>query len=151
MNELEREIKKLITSDQELNRLDQLAQSIPGIGPISSWYMIATTNRFTYFKNAREYACYCGVAPFSKSSGSSIKHKDKTDKRSNRKFNGIITMAARSAAQHNPEIRLYMDRKIKEGKAYGCVLNAVKNKLIARVFAVIHHNTPYVDVNKFAA
>lgn len=148
---VETEIKALIKSDEELQRTDELVQSIKGIGPISSWYLIATTNGFKYFDDARQYACYCGIAPFEKSSGSSIKGKTQTDRRSNRKINGIITMAARSAVLYNPEMKEYMERKKKEGKHYNCVLNAVKNKLVARAFAVVKRQTPYVDLKKYAA
>ena len=60
-------------------------------------------------------------------------------------------MAARSAVLNNPEMREYMERKIQEGKHYNCALNAVKNKLVARVFAVVKRKTPYVDLKKYAA
>jgi transposase len=151
LKELESEIKKLIKSDVDMNKMDQLIQSIKGVGPMTSWNFIATTNKFNYFENARQFACYIGVAPFEKSSGSSIKGKNQTDRRSNRKLNAIITMAARSAALYNPEIKEYMDRKLKEGKHYNCVLNAIKNKLIARIFAVVQRQSPYVDLKKYAA
>ena len=148
---VENEIKSLIKSDGYLCQVDELVQSIKGVGPVSSWYLIATTNGFEYFENARQYACYSGIAPFERSSGSSIKGKTQTDRRSNRKINGILTMAARSAVLNNPEMREYMERKIQEGKHYNCALNAVKNKLIARVFAVVKRKTPYVDLKKYAA
>ena len=148
---VENEIKSLIKSDVNLCQVDELVQSIKGVGPISSWYLIATTNGFEYFENARQYACYSGIAPFERSSGSSIKGKTQTDRRSNRKINGILTMAARSAVLNNPEMREYMERKIQEGKHYNCALNAVKNKLVARVFAVVKRKTPYVDLKKYAA
>jgi hypothetical protein len=48
-------------------------------------------------------------------------------------------------------MREYMERKIQEGKHYNCALNAVKNKLVARVFAVVKRKTPYVDLKKYAA
>jgi transposase len=148
---VEEEIKSLIKSDDNLRQIDELVQSIKGVGPVSSWYLIATTNGFEYFDNARQYACYSGIAPFEKSSGTSIKGKTQTDRRSNRKINGVLTMAARSAVLNNIEMRDYMERKIQEGKHYNCALNAVKNKLVSRVFAVVKRKTPYVDLKKYAA
>jgi transposase len=148
---VEEEIKSLIKSDDNLRQIDELVQSIKGVGPVSSWYLIATTNGFEYFDNARQYACYSGIAPFEKSSGTSIKGKTQTDRRSNRKINGVLTMAARSAVLNNIEMREYMERKIQEGKHYNCALNAVKNKLVSRVFAVVKRKTPYVDLKKYAA
>ena len=42
------------------------------------------------------------------------------------------------------EIRKYYDRKMAEGKAYGVVANAIKFKLLLRMFAVIKRGTPFV-------
>lgn len=148
---VETEIKELIKTDSNLNEIDKLIQSIKGVGPVSSWYLITTTNAFEYFENARQYASYCGIAPFEKSSGSSIKGKTQTDRRSNRKINAILTMAARSAALNNKEMTEYMERKTKEGKHYNSVINAIKNKLVARIFAIVKRKSPYVDLKKYAA
>jgi transposase len=148
---IEKEIKELIKSDPNLDQIDQLIQSIRGIGPVSSWYLITTTNAFEYFDNARQYASYSGIAPFEMSSGSSIKGKTQTDRRSNRKINGVLTMAARSAAINNKEMKEYLERKLKEGKHYNSVINAIKNKLIGRVFAIVKRKSPYVDLKNYAA
>ena len=40
----------------------------------------------------------------------------------------------------------YYERKRKEGKAYGVVLNAVKFKLVGRMFAVVKRGTPFVEL-----
>lgn len=151
LKKVEAGIKQTIKEDESLHKIDELVQSIKGIGPVSSWYLMASTNAFEYFENSRQYACYSGIAPFEHTSGTSIKGKTKTDRRSNRKINGVLTMAAKSAALNNPEMREYMERKTKEGKHYASVLNAIKNKLVARAFAVVKRQTPYVDLRKYAA
>ena len=61
-------------------------------------------------------------------------------------------MAARSAIIHDPGLRRYYQRKMKEkggGKeAHGVVvLNAVKFKLILRMFAVVRSGEPYKVLN----
>ncbi len=151
VKETEKQIRSVIKSDQQLNENDQLAQSIKGIGPVSSWHILATTDNFSRFTEARKYACYVGIAPFERSSGSSIRGKTTTDKRSNRTLNGILTMAANSAVLHNAEMREYYQRKSAQGKHHNSVTNAVKNKLILRVFAVVKRKSPYVDLKKYAA
>ena len=40
---------------------------------------------------------------------------------------------------YNPELRYYFEREITEEKHYGCVLNAVKFKLVLRMFAVVRN------------
>lgn len=60
-------------------------------------------------------------------------------------------MAARSAIIHDPGLRRYYMRKMKEkggGKEmHGVVLNAIKFKLILRMFAVIRTGEPYKILN----
>ncbi|MFT6811185.1 MAG: transposase [Saprospiraceae bacterium] len=50
----------------------------------------------------------------------------------------------------DPDIANYYKRKTSEGKRAGIVLNAVKNKLIHRVFCVVQRKTPYVKLLSYA-
>jgi hypothetical protein len=59
-----------------------------------------------------------------------------------------LSNAARSAVQNDPELRIYYDRKAKEGKEHGVIMNAVKFKLITRVFAVVNRGTAFVKMRK---
>jgi hypothetical protein len=59
-----------------------------------------------------------------------------------------LSNAARSAIKNDPELRLYYDRKAKEGKEHGVIMNAVKFKLITRVFAVVKRRTPFVKLRQ---
>ena len=54
-------------------------------------------------------------------------------------------------AKYYPEFRQYFDRKKAEGKNGMLVLNAIKNKLVLRVVAVVNKQQPYVDNTKIAA
>ena len=48
-----------------------------------------------------------------------------------------------SAIQNDPEMKAYFERKVAEGKNKMSVINAVRNKLIHRVFAVIRGEQDY--------
>ena len=48
-----------------------------------------------------------------------------------------------SAIQNDPEMKAYFERKVAEGKNKMSVFNAVRNKLIHRVFAVIRDECNY--------
>jgi hypothetical protein len=52
-------------------------------------------------------------------------------------------MAAISSVQHNPELDAYYERKVLEGKNKMSVINAVRNKLLHRIVAVVNRGTPY--------
>jgi len=146
---LDDRIQQAIKSDSIAAKNNKLLQSIVGIAKVTSAFLIATTNNFESFTDSRKYACYCGIAPFSKSSGTK-KGKSKVNHMANKKMKSLLSNGAISAIIHDPEISLYFKRKIKEGKVEGIVYNAVKNKLIHRAFAVIQRQTPYVKMMKYA-
>lgn len=60
-------------------------------------------------------------------------------------------MASVSAIQHESELHLYYKKKLVEGKDKMLAINNVKNKLIARTFAVVKRGTPYIVIQQDAA
>lgn len=145
---IESEAVRLITQDEQLYKNYDLLLSITGIGFVNAVMFILSTNNFKGITDARSFACYCGVAPFEHSSGSSIRGKTRVSKLANKKIKADLTNAARSAVVNDPELHIYYKRKLDEGKAHGTVLNAVKFKLITRVFAVINRQTPFVKLRQ---
>lgn len=145
IRDIELLIKSAISEDEKMKRNDELVRSVKGVGPIVSAYIIALTHNFQRFdKNARKFACYCGIAPFPYESGK-FKGGKHVSHRANKKMKSLLTNAASSAIMHDNQTKEYYNKKRGEGKAYGTVANAVKNKIVARIFAVIKRQTPYVD------
>jgi hypothetical protein len=63
----------------------------------------------------------------------------------------LLSLASVSAIQHDSELKLYYKKKIAEGKPKLVALNNVRNKILARAFAVIKRGTPYVELQQYAA
>lgn len=143
---VERKIKEIIKSDENVKRNYDLLISIVGIGHIVATTMIIKTQNFTCFSTHRQFACYCGVAPFEHSSGTSIRGKTRTSKLANKEVKTLLNRSALSAKVHDPQIRKYYLRKVAEGKNTRSVDNAIRAKIIARCFAVISRGTPYVTL-----
>ena len=59
-------------------------------------------------------------------------------------------MAALSVIRMQSELRDYYERKVAEGKNKMSVINAIRAKLIARMFAVISKNKVYQKNLKLA-
>ncbi|MEO8109364.1 MAG: transposase [Ginsengibacter sp.] len=95
-------------------------------------------------KDARKLACYCGVAPFEYSSGSSIRGRTQVHFMANKKLKCNLHMASLSAVKLDTDLKAYYEKKVAEGKSKLSVLNAVKNKLLARVVAVVNKQQEYV-------
>ena len=118
-------------------------KTIPGIGTQSAINLIIATNNFSNFNSAKHLACYAGVVPFQNQSGTIIK-KERISKLANLKIKKLLHLAAMAACKSDPEIKSYYIRKVKEGKNKMSVLNAIRNKLVHRIMAVITRKTPYI-------
>jgi len=144
-------IKEVIEKDQTTKEIYELVTSVRGIGRITAIMMIIQTENFTKFQTWRQFASYGGVAPFPYQSGSSIKGKTKVSHLANKKIKTLLNMCAISSIQYSPEMKLFYKKRVEQGKNQMSTINIIRNKLIARVFAVVKRKTPYVDVLKYAA
>lgn len=151
IDKINSEMKSIIEQNINLKNTYELITSIKGIGLQTAVIIIAYTDNFNRFENWRKFASYCGIAPFPYQSGTSIKGKTKVSHLANKKLKSIINMCAISAIQHNPEMKRYYLKRVSQGKNKMSTINIIRNKLIARIFAVVKRQTPYVDTFKFAA
>lgn len=142
--EVEKQIKDLIASCVTMQKLYDLLKSVPGIGPVTATYLLLHTRLFSRFKDSRQFASYAGIAPFEYSSGTSIRGRTKVSPLGNKLLKSLLSMAALSAIKADKELKSYYERKKAEGKHAMLVLNAVRNKVLARAFAVVKRGTPYV-------
>jgi transposase len=139
-----RELRKLVYTDLEIKRQVRLLTSVPGIGVITALYLISVTHEFVITNSGRKLASYMGVAPFEYSSGKSQPDKRHVSKIANKKMNGLIHTAAINTIRKSGAFRKYYDRKLLEGKHKMSVINAICNKILSRVSAVIKRGTPYL-------
>lgn len=144
LKSVENKIIEIVNQDENLKQLYKLITSVVGIGFVTAINLMVYTNGFTVLKDTRKLACYCGVAPFEFSSGSSIRGKTRVHYMANKKLKCNLHMASLSAVRLDADLKAYYERKIAEGKNKMSVLNAVKNKLLARVIAVVNKNVEYV-------
>ena len=148
---LDNELLNVVQDHPELKTQFDLIVSITGVGTQTALYMIAITHAFTKFPNWRKFACYAGTAPFPYQSGTSIRGKTKVSHLANKRAKSLLGNITGSAIQHNSEMKLYYQKRLAEGKNKMSTQNIIRNKLIARIFAVVQRGTPYVDIAKFAA
>ncbi len=149
LREIDKLIQDLIKNDKVLKNKYDLATTVPGVGVQTAVYLLVITRAFTAFENWRKLACYGGMAPFEYSSGSSIRGKTKVSQLGNKKLKSILNMAALTSRKYDPQIKSYYERKINEGKNPMSVTNAIKCKLISRVFATVNRGTPYVKMEAY--
>ena len=145
IEKLESEIEEIIKSDNSLKEQAKQIQSVPGVGPVTCWTMIAKTEGFTTITEPRKMACYCGIVPFDHQSGTSIKRQSRVSNYADKSMKSVLHMAAMSAIRFDNKFREYYLRKVAEGKNKMSVLNAVRNKIVHTVFALIKNQATYKD------
>jgi len=151
LEKLEKTMMELVKKSPEVLKQVELVKSVPGVGIITALCLVLKTNCFTSFDNWRQLACYSGVAPFEHTSGTSVKGRTRVNHLADKKLKSILQMCVLSAIRHDREMGDYYQRKKAEGKNGMLVMNNVRCKILARVFAVINRGTPFINIQKFAA
>jgi transposase len=150
IRKVEAQIQTLIKSNLNLRRNYELLKSIKGVGMIVAAYMIAFTDNFQKFKNARKFNCYAGLAPFAYESGTSIKGRSRVSHLANKQAKTLLNLAAASAIRHDQELKEYYQRRTSEGMRGLSCLNIIRSKIVARIFAVVKRQTPYEPLRSAA-
>ena len=146
IKEVEKRMLEQIETDEQLQENYSLVSSIKGVALINTVAILVATRNFTRFENSRQFACYSGMAPFGRQSGTSVNSKPRVSNLANKKIKVLLTQAARCAVNYDPDIRRYYERKLREGKDNWLILNNIRNKMIHRIFAVVR-NKQFYQVN----
>lgn len=141
--EIEKEMERLIDNDKDLSKNAAIAQSIPGIGPVTAIELIIKTDNFNRVGTAKKCATLAGISPFPNSTG-------KTDRGTHvshlgdRQLKTLLFMCARSSVKHFEKMHIYMMKKHDvEHKHIFLVLNNVANRLLKILYALIKKGELY--------
>lgn len=137
ISKVDGQIDTLIKEDTKLSDQMKWATSVPGVGKITAANVIVESGELERISEVKKFACYAGVAPFEHRSGSSIRGKTRVSKMANMTIKRLLHLAAMSAIQCCEELKIYYHRKLAEGKNKMSALNAVRNKLIGRIYACL--------------
>ena len=113
---------------------DELLQSIPGLGPVTSLTLLAALPELGHLDGGK-LSALVGLAPFADDSGT---------RRGGRHVRGgravvrrVLYLAALSAVRHNPAMKAFRDRLKARGKKAKVILTAVARKLLILANAVV--------------
>lgn len=143
ISDIEKILEQIIKENEELEEHSKLIRSVPGVGKVLTWHLLCKTNGFTQYLEPRKLACCIGIVPFDYSSGTSIHSKKRVSHMADKKLKTIVHMGAMRAVRMDNDLKLYYDRKVKEGKNKMSVLNAIRNKLIHIILAIVKNKTIY--------
>lgn len=145
IEDLQAETEKIIKANDKLNDNYRYLRSVRGVGPVTAVVTIIKTGNFTKFENGRKFSCFCGIAPFEHSSGTSFKGRTRISHLGDKEMKTLLDLAARSAMQHDPELKEYYQRRLADGKSKRSTINIIRNKIVHRMYAVIKRQSPFID------
>jgi transposase len=133
----------LIGSDERLAKLFKYVSSVKGVGFVTAVHIIVSTNEFISISEPKKFACYAGVVPFEHSSGTSVRGKTRVSKLANKNIKTLLHLSALTAIRKDGDLHEYYNRKLAEGKNKMSVINAIRNKIVLRIFACVRNEKQY--------
>lgn len=146
---LDKQIAETIKSDEQLHELSQYVTSVQGIGMVTCSALLVKTNAFQDYTEAKKFACTAGLAPFEHTSGKSVRGKTRVSHKAHKDIKTLLHMCAVGCISRKGEYKEFYDRKVAQGKNKMLVINAVRNKLVHRVFAVVRDKVMYQKNYKY--
>lgn len=140
---IEDKMTEMIDDDPELSKTSAIAQSVPGIGPVTATELIIKTGNFKRVSTAKKCATLAGIAPFPNSTGKSDKGSH-VSHMGDKQLKSLLFMCANSAVLHFEKMRIYKMKKHEvEHKHIFVVLNNVANRLLKILYALIRKGEMY--------
>ena len=131
---LDQQIRKLIESDDDMDSIDKLLRTVPGVGAVLSSTLICGLSELGTTDRQR-ISALAGVAPFNNDSGP---RKGKRAIRGGRApVRAVLYMATVAAMRCNPVIQRFAARLKEKCKANKVVITACMRKLLGLLNAMI--------------
>jgi len=136
-------IRKHVKSFPGLREQRALLTSIPGIGDLTAFRILAELPRWESFSTPNQVAAFAGLAPRLHQSGSSVRGRTHISKRGSARLRTALFMPAIVAQTHNPVMAAFAHRLLAAGKSKMAVVVAVMRKLLLLAFAVLKSGRPF--------
>ncbi|SCD92427.1 Transposase IS116/IS110/IS902 family protein, partial [Streptomyces sp. IgraMP-1] len=126
----------------EAHPLSPVLTSMPGVGVRTAAVLLVTVGDGTSFPTAAHLASYAGLAPTTKSSGTSI-HGEHAPRGGNRQLKRAMFLSAFACMNADPASRTYYDRQRARGKTHTQALLRLARQRISVLFAMLRDGTFY--------
>jgi transposase len=138
--DLDRQIAKLIESDDDWKNKRQIVTSVPGVGPITASQLVAELPELGKL-NRQQIAALVGVAPINRDSGTMRGRRTIFGGRAS--IRSTLYMAAFNAMTWNPIIKRFAQRLQAAGKPFKLIVVACIRKLLTILNIMVRENQPW--------
>lgn len=136
--ELDEQLKALLQSSARWQAKDEILQSVPGIGPVASFSMIADLPELGTL-NRQQICKLVGVAPLNRDSGQQRGTRHIYGGRA--RLRSVLYMAALTAARHNAVIKQFYERLRANQKPFKVAITACMRKLLSIINVMVRDST----------
>ena len=137
LNECEKEIKKILKEDPQA----RLLQTVPGVGKISAFLLLAEIGPLERFPSPEKLCSYAGIVPSYHQSGQ-VEYRGPITKQGNKFIRWILVEAAHIAVRKDPALKEFYQRiRYKKGTHKATV--AVARKLLTYVYHILKRQEAY--------
>lgn len=145
IEQIEKEIQKIISIDNQFKHLVHLLITVPGVGLLMVANLFVITNGFTQHLEYTTLAAMIGICPYQHRSGTSVWKPDQSARYGPPRIRKLLHLAARSVKTHNEKFSKYFARKNAEGKPNRLILNNIANNLLRIICAIIKEQKQYIS------
>ena len=138
--ELDEQIKALLQTSPRWQVKDQILQSVPGIGPVASFSMIADLPELGTL-NRQQISKLVGVAPLNRDSGQQRGTRHIYGGRA--QLRRVLYMAALTATRHNAVLKEFYQRLRANHKPFKVAITACMRKLLAIINVMMRDRTSW--------
>ena len=140
LDELNQDLDQALHASPLWRARDDLLRSVPGVGPILSFTLLADLPELGTLSH-QQLAALVGVAPLNRDSGSARGKRLIWGGRT--RVRSALYMSALSAVRYNPVLRAFWTRLREQGKPPKVALVACMHKLLTILNAMVKHQTPW--------
>jgi transposase len=140
---LQKQIRDHINQNPDLKRDSKLLQSIPGVGELTAWDILAELPDVSQFDSAQSVAAYAGLAPREHQSGKSVRKQTRLSKQGNTRLRRALYFPAVTALTWNPLVKAHYLRLREAGKGKMVALAACMRKMLMIIYGVLKHQKPF--------
>jgi transposase len=137
IEQLKQQIDRHINQHPSLKEDQELLQSIPGIGQITAWWVLAELPDIKQFPDAKSAAAFAGLSPQEYQSGTSVRKRTRLSKAGSRHLRKALYLPAVTATRHNPFVKDLFDRLVAKGKPKMVAIGAAMRKLLMIAYGVL--------------
>jgi transposase len=137
---VDKAIDAIFEGDETLKNILRIVDSVPGVGKKVATVLLTKTNALKRFLTPQKLATHAGVAPFKRDSGTSQRTKAAVSHHADKELKKMLHLAALAAIKTPGHFKDYYERRKKEGKPPMSILNAIRNKIIHVIYALVKKN-----------